>query len=216
MNDGRVFATADCELPAPLDTLPLAPLPDDGEPVIRMSVNVYEYEDPDGRQVAVHVYGLPTEPLGHYVSILQRSETRGVDISVDPRLLAVWERTGLRRPDYRYHPLEPADEAAALAWFAALDRPALAVAWVHWKEIREVRDGGAVLRLVSTAVDYTAEDDFEFYEYDDEGRLTPLAFLTHDQLDRFTTIEERERSAKRTAEHSAELLDDAARGVLPF
>jgi hypothetical protein len=216
MSDERAFATADCELPAPLDTLPLTPLPDDGEPVIRMSVNVYEYEDPDGRQVAVHVYGLPTEPLGHYVSILQRSETRGVDIWVDPRLLAVWERTGLRRPDYRYHPLKPADEAAALAWFAALDRPALTSAWAHWKAIREVRDGGAVLRLVSSAVDYDNEDLHEFYEYDDEGRLAPLAFLTHDQLDRFVSTEEREESAKRTAERSAELLTDAANGILPF
>lgn len=216
MNDGRVFATADCELPAPLDTLPRAPLPEDGEPVIRMSVNVYEYEDPDGRQVAVHVYGLPTEPLGHYVSILQRSETRGVDISVDPRLLAVWERTGLRRPDYRYHLLKSADEAAALAWFAALDRPALTAAWAHWKEIREVRDGGAVLRLVSSAVDYDTEDLYEFYEYDDEGRLAPLAFLTHDQLDRFISTKEREESAKRAAEQSAELITDAANGILPF
>lgn len=216
MSDERHFMIADCELPAPLDARPHAPLPDDGEPVTRMCVNTYEHERPDGRRVAVHVYGLPTDPVAFYVSIWQRNEAEEVNVWADPRLLAVWERTGIHRADYSYHPLDPADEAAALAWFTALDRPGRTEAWAHWKEIREVRDGGAVLRLVSSATDYDTEDSYDIYEYDAEGRLTPLAFLTHDQLDRFISTEEREDSAKRAAERSADLIADAANGILSF
>jgi len=191
------------ERPAPLNAAPFAPLPPDGSAVIRMSVNVYEFELPDGRRAAAHVYGPPSAPDGCYASIWESSEEQGTRVWADPRLRAVWGLTGYLRPENTYLDIEPDVAATVIARFTDADSTTRGAAWTFFHEIRERRDGDVTLRLEHSSVDYDSDEIFELFEYGEDGLLRRLAFLTFDQLNAFSTAEENERAVRREAERAA-------------
>jgi hypothetical protein len=208
------------ERPAPLDALPLPPLPDDGSGVVIFNLNVYEFELPDGRTGGVNVYSGPVEPEMRYVSIWQAgSEGQAASIWADPRLLDIWARTGFRRPEQHYAPIGAEEERELLARYEAADSQARGEAWSYWKEIRERREGGVRLRLATSAVSYDTDDIFELYEYtEDEMALQTLYFSSYDQANGFMTATERQHEARRQAERAAAIaagLPDPA-DLLPF
>ena len=193
------------QLPAPLDALPEAPLPEDGSAVIRMTLNTYEFELAPLRNGVVWAYGDPDRPDGVYTSIWDASVENDHTIHADPRLIDLWKRTGFYRPEQVYLPITPDEEALVLDRYAAAsaDPTGRQAAWAHWHEIRERRQGSDVTRLDSTAVSDDPDDVFELYQVVDGTHLRRLAFLVYDQITPFATAEERERSAAEAAKRAA-------------
>jgi hypothetical protein len=193
------------ERPAPLDALPLPPLPDDGSGVVVFTLNVYEFDLADGRTGGVNVYSGPVDPEARYASIWQGgSEGETASIWADPRLLEIWARTGFQRPEQHYAPIDAEEERELLARYEAADSQARGEAWSYWKEVRERREGGVRLRLTTSAVSYDSDDMFELHEYtEDETALRTLFFSSYDQANGFMTVSERQSEARRKAEREA-------------
>jgi hypothetical protein len=204
--------------PSPVDERPEAPLPADGSGVVRLEYNIYEWELEAGHFASAIVYGDAAAPDAIYAMTYRSAPAHeGADVAVDPRILPVWERDGMIRPDNRYTPIS--DEAAdeIVARYLACSREERSEAWRYYRSIRERLDGGALLELeTQESEEIAGETDFALYEIDPDGTAHRLYLGGYDQTNRFLTADEHRAHEQRVAEREAAVAAGLPDPFLPF